>query len=70
MSTNTPRAIMSGQAFMVGFYPNGTVHEIKESEIQDAVPPFPINADIEHNFRPNKANFPIHILDTETNYLT
>lgn len=40
MSTNTPRAIMSGQAFMVGFYPEGTGPKIKESDLSEAVPPF------------------------------
>lgn len=31
---------MSGQAFMVGFYPEGTGPMIKESELMEAVPPF------------------------------
>lgn len=63
---------MSGQAYMIGFYPEGTGAHVDESDLLDAVPPFNITkADTQDEwFQRLTQPFPIHILDTETNYLT
>jgi hypothetical protein len=42
MSTDTPRAIMSGQSFMVGFYPEGTGAYLNDADIHEAIPPFEV----------------------------
>jgi len=41
MSTNTPRAIMSGLAYMKGMYPDVECNETT-SDILEAFPPFEI----------------------------